>query len=477
MSPVNEPLQFGPIDVPASEASQHFLYVGTTGSGKTTLLRLLLQRALKPIGSGRDTRAIIRDAKQDVLPVLKSIAPKADIVVTHPFDDRGITWDISRDINEPQVALEFAFTLIPEISESQPFFSDAARHINYGVILSFMLSGIEWTLADMIRATQSVRGLKAILRKHPETRELVSLYLGEKRLASNVLSTVATKFLKFSPIAAAWESAKRRVSLLEWSNSEMIWVLGSSEISRHALQTLNRCMFKRASDLTLSKPDSAARRDWFVVDELADAGPLDGFSPLAKKGRSKGGCLAVAFQSVAGLRDSKMYGSHVTEEILAQFGHRAVGRLECAASAEWASQLIGDQEIEQVSHSVTHSSQGVSKTESRQTVMRRAMLPSEFLSFKPCNVENGLTAMYSVPSVGVFQDTIDGKELFEDQLLEPADIPAFVPRAAATQYLRPWTPEQAVRFGVPERRPKRSDERLDRDHRNIDRDEFDELFS
>ncbi len=393
MSPIRDALQFGPLKVPETEACQHFLFGGTTGSGKTTLLRLLLQQALRPVGTHRDVRAMVRDAKQDIVPLLKSMAPQADIVISHPFDERGTEWDIHRDVNEPQVALEFAFTLIPEMSESQPFFADAARHIAYAVMLSFMLSGVEWSLADLIRATQSVRSLKAILRKHPETRELVSLYLSEKRLAANILSTVATKFLKFSPIAAAWESAKRKVSLSEWSTSGMIWVLGSSEISRHALQTLNRCMFKRASDLTLSKPDSRDRRDWYVIDELSDAGRLDGLPALAKKGRSKGGCLAVAFQSVAGLRDSQLYGPHFTEEILAQFGHRAIGRLECAASALWASDLVGAQEVEQVSRSVTRSNQGRSKTETRQTVMRQAMLPSEFLSFKPCNIENGVNSL------------------------------------------------------------------------------------
>jgi len=463
--------------VPVGEATNHFLFVGTTGSGKTTQLLVLLRSALYRIGTGCDMRAIVRDAKQDVVPQLAALAPYADLVITHPFDERGIAWDLQADIREPQVAIEIAYTLIPWLSESQPFFSDAARHLVYGVIISFMRSGLEWNLADLLRVLQSTRLLKATLRKHPETRELVSLYLSEKRLAASILSTVATKFLPFGPVAAAWEHASRRVSLTEWSQSEMIWVLGNSEISRNAIQALNRCMFKRASDLTLSKDESTNRQDWFVVDELSDAGRLDGLVSLAKKGRSKGGCLAVAFQSVAGLRDPQMYGPYFTEEILAQFGHRSVGRVECAASAEWASLLVGDQEIEQVNYSKTTSSQGTSKTESRQTVTRRAMLPSQIMSFKPCNAVNGLTALYSVPSIGVFEDTIDGRELFDDLLLPPAEIPAFVPREVDCQYLRPWPTQRERYFGIPEPKAKSPAVTPTAKQVRADRNELDELFS
>ena len=85
----------------------------------------------------------------------------------------------------------------------------------------------------------------------------------------------------------------------------MILILGNSEVSRTPMQILNRCMFKRACDITLDEKDSRDRRNWFAIDELSDAGRLDGLVSLAKKGRSKGACLAVALQSVAGLQASQ----------------------------------------------------------------------------------------------------------------------------------------------------------------------------
>jgi type IV secretory pathway TraG/TraD family ATPase VirD4 len=482
MSPIRDTLRFGAVDLPASVATSHFLFVGTTGSGKTTLLRLLEQSVLDRIGTGVDARAIVRDAKQDAVPQLESIAPHADRVILHPFDSRGVAWDLSADIRSPEVAIEIAFTLVPSIHESQPFFSDAARHLVYGVILSFMLSGLDWSLADLLRVLQSRRLLKATLRKHPETREMLSQYFSDSRVAANILSTIATKFLPFGPMAAAWEHAKRRVSLTEWGRSEMILILGNSEISRNALLALNRCMFKRASDITLSSTESTTRRNWFIVDELSEAGRLDGFVSLAKMGRSKGACLVVAFQSVAALRDPQLYGLHFSEDVLAQFGHRAIGRVECAASAEWASALVGDQEVMQVTRSKTVSDQGTSRTESKQSVTRRAVLPSEIMDFKPCNLRNGLSALFFIPSIGVGPDTINGPDLFEHQLLAPADIPGFIPRPVDQQYLRPWPVERERLFGIPERRRKgpRPDSGPDQkrpDQAPPEHDDLDGLFS
>ncbi len=218
-------------------------------------------------------------------------------------------------------------------------------------------------------------------------------------------------------------------------------------------------MVKRASDITLNEPESTTRRNWFVIDEIADAGKLDIVS-LAKKGRSKGGCLVIGFQAVAGLKDSQMYGPYFSEEILAQFGHKFCGRVECAASAEWASLLVGDHEAEEVSHSKTVKDRyDKSETESRQNVVRRAMLPSEIMSFPPCNVRNGLTGLFFVPEVGVFRDTVDGEDLFTRQLLPPADVAAFVRRPIRCQLLRPWSEETERRFGVPPRRSKSGETR------------------
>lgn len=451
----DDALRFGDENLDQREATGGFLLVGAPGSGKSTLLLLLLRSVLHWIGVRRNVRALIYDAKQNILPLLHRIAPHARTVTMNPWDARGAAWHISRDVREPRIAVEIAFTLIPSTHESQPFFADAARHLLYGVMLSFMLSGVDWTLADVLRTLSSPRLLRRVLRRHPETKTILLRYFYDRRLVANIMSTIATKLLPLEPVAAAWEAASERISIEEWAESDMILVLGNSDSSRTAIDAINRCISKRACDITLNQSDSFERQSWFIWDELAEAGKQDGLISLGKKGRSKGACIGIAFQSVAGLRDPKLYGTHQTDELLGLFANRFIGRLECPVTAEWASSLFGDQEVEQSSTSVSKSPQGRSRTESLQKAIRKAVLPSEFMSTPTCTAEDGLSGYYIVRSKGCFSATIPGDRLFGEELVRPdPSVPEFAPRDWRCQLLRPWTREHEVQFTGTPRKPR-----------------------
>lgn len=459
------PVFFGGRYLPAEEATKHFLAVGTTGSGKTIMLRLLMQSVLPDIGTGKDTRALIYDAKQDMMSILASIVEPELIRTTNPFDARGAAWCLWRDVCEPRVAIEIVFTLIPREHESQPFFSDAARHLTYGVITSFMLSGRKWEFADLVRTLRSQRILKQVLRQHDYTREIIHLYFRDKRLLSNIMSTISTKMLPFEPIAAAWESASEQFSIEEWIQTETVLILGNSETSRAAIDAINRCIFKRACDLTLSLPESFTRSNWFIVDEVSEAGKHDSLVPLLKKGRSKGAKVVLATQSISGLRDQKMYGPYFTDEILGQIGNRFVGRVECPETAEWLSKLIGDQEVVQISRgSSSTSGQNSSTTSSvtRGAAIRRAVLPSELMNIPGATSTRGISGYFLLREGGLFFTTFPGPMVFEEWL-EPADpnVSDFVPRDVSSQYLKAWTEERAAAFGLelmPRRRPSEETE-------------------
>ena len=89
-------------------------------------------------------RAIIYDAKQDIVSILAGMRdrPTVDgklslscrVVLLNPFDKRSAAWDMAKDILAPVTAQQIATILIPvEKNASQPFFTDAARHILTGV--------------------------------------------------------------------------------------------------------------------------------------------------------------------------------------------------------------------------------------------------------------------------------------------------------------------------------------------------------
>jgi len=439
-------IRWGKICIPMSDAMNHFLAIGTTGSGKTTILRLLMQSVLPRVGTG-DCRALVNDAKQDAMPLLAGMVDLDKIVLLNPFDSRGVAWDIAKDLNEPRLILEFCSTIFPAVPDSTQFFRNATVNCSYGIIMSYFLSGLDFTLGDVLRPLQDASLIVQVLCKHPETKHIAKRYFRDEKLISNLLASFAVSSLPYEHVAACWEHAETKVSFKDWAQGELIYVLGNSEVSRAALDNINRCMTKTAASLVLDKPESMTSASWFFFDELSDAGKLDGLIPLAKKGRSKGAKIAIAFQSVSGLRDPNLYGQHGADELLGQFGNRFLGRLECVATADYLSQLIGEQEIVAVSTSYTSGKES-SSTTSYSVQTRKAVLAGHLMAIPPCNIENGLTGYCMSPRFGTFRTHLDGEDLFLDALKPHADVPHFLPRPAMQQILRPWNLEQAAKFDV-----------------------------
>jgi hypothetical protein len=91
------------------------------------------------------------------------------------------------------------------------------------------------------------------------------------------------------------------------------------------------------------------------------------------------------------------------------------------------------------------------------------------MAIDPCTRENGLSGYFMVRSFGCYQTTLPADELFDEALIPPdPNVPDFVPRPINAQYLRPWTDEQAARFGalLPKRDPDKRHKRRQRP--NID---------
>ena len=73
-------LWWGMMKLPSRVATSHFAIVGSTGSGKTISIRLLMQSILPNIGTGKDQRALIYDAKQDMVSILAGIKPPCEVL-------------------------------------------------------------------------------------------------------------------------------------------------------------------------------------------------------------------------------------------------------------------------------------------------------------------------------------------------------------------------------------------------------------
>ncbi len=452
--------RLGMCQLPSRLAYGHIAIVGATGSGKTLLQRLLMQSVLPRIGKGLDQRALIYDAKQDVVSLLRGMDLHCPIVVLNPLDQRSAAWDMAKDVTSPAAALQAAALLFPKaVNDANPFFSNAARHLLYGVMVSLILGAPgRWTLRHLLLILRSEPLLKSVLSQWEATRHLTQ-YCEHTATFQNILSTLLTRTAPYEIIAASWDRSSTRISLRAWLREESILVLGNDEDNRTAIDAMNQLIFKRITELVLAqpeKPQGSNRTTWVMLDEVRQAGRLEGLSALMTKGRSKGAAVVLGLQDINGLRN--VYGREVADELIGQCNTKAILRLNSPETAKWAEGVVGTSEFLETrrSSSRNRNFQGVGlnaggsagESVSSNIASRPLVLSSEFMDLPETSMENGLSGVFLSPVTGAFKDTLPGKWLREQLAAPCAQTVNHQPRPEAEQYLRSWSDQDAEELGM-----------------------------
>lgn len=458
---------WGPDSIPPEGVTGHFMVVGTTGSGKTTLLNMLMNSCLRSIGHGKGCRALVYDAKQDVVSTLCAIG--LDPVILHPFDSRCHAWDMSADIDGPVNARQIATILVPEResgSGSGSFFDDATRDLLAGVITSFVRCtprNHKWTFRDVLLALlYHTDALRPILQRTDQTKRLMAYLEGDARTTANIRASLNTRLGVYEPIAAAWHHATdpvvqnppRWFSIKDWVKREQTVVLGNDEAGRVALDAVNQVLFRRATEILLAGEEvgrdqiSQGRSlTWVFFDEVREAGKLDGLGRLLTKGRSKGVCVVLGFQDIEGLRS--VYGDEVANELTGQCNNVAILRLRSPNTAKWASEVFGETERFEEKYGVTFGHDGGTSSVNTERVKREAYLPSEFIYLPRTDARNGLWGVYLNPFHRPARIQLPWSDVApylppEEKIDKALN---FEPASVERQYLEPWDVKDWARLG------------------------------
>lgn len=462
--PYNDPgVLWGKCRIRSEDATWHFCVVGSVGSGKTLTIRMLLQDQLPLLKKGSDRRALIYDAKQDMVPIVESMKLSCPVLILNPFDARGVAWHMASDVQTPTAARQLAVTLVPEEKESQPFFTNAVRELLTAVVNALILRQPgKWTFRQVLLIMKSKERLKALLGSDPRFADTVNIFLncGATTLGS-IMATTITKLGPFEPIAEAWDNAERKMSIAKWLKSVSILILGNDERIRSSLDTMNQLIVTVISQQSLTMSESSTRMTWCIFDEFREAGKITGLSNMIVRGRSKGVCVVLGFQDIQGVQE--VYEERVGNELVGQCGNKMLLRIESPETAEWASKSIGDKEQVERQHSESKSGQGGSHSTSYQKHQRAVVLPSEFMELPATNRTHGLTGYCISRSLGTYQVHYTPTELNEGLGHIDEKIASFSPAPAAWQYLKPWTDADSKSLGMQNASPASDSEENDLD--------------
>lgn len=479
------PIRWGPASLPRAKGTEHFLLVGASGSGKTTLLKMMLKSVFEP---DRHFNGLVYDPKQELLPSLFGLRDDtaemiekgtSSVRVLNPFDKRCCAWDLSRDIDNPVSARQLATILVPDSKSGaagEQFFTNAVRDILTTVILVFINCAREdcrWTFRDLLlgvlyRPYLNTLLAQTVTRKgapFPIAYRTHQTYIGcgDPRTLDNILATISARLSVFEPIAASWHQAAKKgddftFSLTDWKDGRYsdVLVLGNDESGRASIDPINQAIFRRAVELLLSKSETTSEdkrtgenQTWFFLDEVREAGKLEGLGSLLTKGRSKGACVVLAFQDIEGLRD--VYGAEVANEICGQCNNAIVLRLNSPTTASWASELFG----RRIGLARSAGFSGISHEAGFQEQERPFYHTSDFTYLPTSGVRNGFSGYLKNPETN--PDEVDARWNLTigdveaalptgPQSESPAHLP-FAPKDLSSLYLEPWCLEDWDRLG------------------------------
>lgn len=395
-------VKWGCYRIPEDYASGHFLFLGATGSGKTVLIKMLMKSVFQPEGGKDTSRSVVYNAKGDSYSLLCSLGVKDRVLNLHPFDARGVAWDLAADADSPVLARQIASILIPQPatgSGAEKFFTDTVRDLATATMTALHeLCGVRWSFRDLLLLLLEPDELTKFLKRseRPSVKRAAKVYLetSDPRTRGNIMATASAALSIYEPIAAAWEKRKQngKISIREWVSTDRILLLGNDETARESLDAVNRAIFQRIVDEVLNLPEKGkGMPTYFLLDEVREAGRLDGLRRLLNKGRSKGARVVLGCQDIEGLQ--AVYGDHEGREILAQCSNVVVLNLVSPETAKWAAGLFGEEFQDIRGRSESRRANDYLHDQERSEV-RPVVTTEEILNMRRIHPSTGISGFY-----------------------------------------------------------------------------------
>lgn len=356
----------GGVPFPERFETRHMLLAGSTGVGKTKVLLGIL----KPL---RETSA--RALCVDIGGNLVSKFYREGDIVLNPLDARSVPWSPLAEVRGPEDYPLIAKAIIPDGEGSAAEWQLYAQRILAAVLQRVHEAG--GTNSDIVHMLTGMplSELREALAGLPVTGMLAD---ENSKMMGSVMAICATYA---TPLAMLDKNAGADAfSVTEWVEREgsTSWLFCNfTDRSISQLKPIITAVFSLAISALLSLKEDPDRRIAFVMDEFDSLGRIQGIDSLLTRGRRFGGFAIVVIQSISQMFTH--YGRDVTNTLCSCLGSQVVLRLPDPATAEWASQLFGDEQRIEAQHSENSREFGTERGDATSYQLRtdKVVLPSE----------------------------------------------------------------------------------------------------
>lgn len=376
--------------------TKHILISGTTGSGKTQLIMSILKQI-----RARGEAAVVYDPTGEFV---RAFYREGDTILS-PIDGRSPDWSPVVEIKHPSDALRLAKSKIPSAVHNsiEPFWPLAGQHTLAEVLLHLKQAN-DYSISSLLRilSDSSPTDIAKLLKGTPIGAIFAGNQDHENRLARSVLGTLLP-YIQCLQFLSVNEDPKQMFSIRGWiekidqTSGPKPWLFITSRADSHeATKPLISCWGDCIAASLMSLQPSNKRKLFFVIDELPSLQRLPSLLRLLAEGRKFGAACVLAMQGVPQLR--AVYGADEAETIVGLCNTHLVFRTNSPDTAQWASKLLGEREIEEAKEAMTYSASnvrdGIHLSQNRQT--RPIVLPTEVMQLEPLHFYLKLAGNYPV---------------------------------------------------------------------------------
>ncbi len=330
------------VGIPSWLECRHFALLGTTGAGKTTVMRQMLDRV-----EARGEPALVYDTSGEF--ITHYYRPERGDVILNPFDERSAFWTPFAEMAHPADADRIARQLVSETGERDDDVWLETSRILVANILRVLSAEGRTTLPDLLDALQR-KGKEEMKIWLAETSSARTFADDADRATGSVLFMLAKtssllQFLWREPGPGGTFAFRDFIQGLDARRGPKPWLfVPRKENYFETMKPLLACWLECAASAMLGLTPSSQRRMWFFLDELADLPRVDNLTRLLPEGRKFGASVVLTFQAIGQMH--RRYGRDSAEALLGCCNSKLYLQLIDRDTRQWASQNIGEVEVE-----------------------------------------------------------------------------------------------------------------------------------